>query len=452
MVSLLLRRYFRNPLFLLSAIWSFQLAGVFAAEIAGAKVALLNYQGPATLSVSVLGNRELAVEVDPHGEERWLDLSVVLPASAEGRWAAAVVVVDATGRPLLVRRSGTEWHKLHVRIPPKKAIYFIRAVEPPEAPPVFSDSDREAEDPLTGLRVAILKWYDGRKAALSIRFDDSHPSHLSKAIPILREFGFRGTFMVCPGLPDFVEHLVEWKAVASRGDQEFANHTLHHRGASGDEEMEAEIGQAAKAIWDLFSGKSRLLALNLGGGTTWETIRPLRYYLDKYHLFDASAGSLGMDDVYGNRVAAFREHLRRHIERGLWCRIHFHSIGEGGASSEATLRDVLAIAKAHENDLWIAGMADIYKYQTERQATKLWLSPESPQRVHLHLFCGTNPEFYDQPLTMEMVLPASWPLSSIRVTRVKPQPETVLAAGPNSRTLRLSVPPITSAYRIECSP
>jgi hypothetical protein len=104
---LLLRRYFWNPLVLLSTVWSFELAGVFGAEIAGAKVTLINYRGPATLSVSVLGNRELAVEVDPHGDERVLDLSVVLPASAEGRWAADMVVVDSTGRPLLVRRSGT---------------------------------------------------------------------------------------------------------------------------------------------------------------------------------------------------------------------------------------------------------------------------------------------------------------------------------------------------------
>lgn len=97
--------------------------------------------------------------------------------------------------------------------------------------------------------------------------------------------------------------------MARRGDQELANHTMHHRGAIGDEEMEAEIGEAAKAIWTLQPGKSKLMAQNLGGGTVWETTRTLRYYLEKYHLFDASAGSLGMDDVYGNRAAAFRQML-----------------------------------------------------------------------------------------------------------------------------------------------
>ena len=446
---------------LLAATGAVREGDTLRAEIASAKVSFLDYCGPATFSATVRGNRELVIEVDPRGERGPLHLRVVLPSSAEERWAADVVVVDATGRPLLVRRSGTEWHKLTIRVPPERATYIVRAVQPPGPRlQVFSDRDRQAVEPTTGLKAAIATWHEGRKAALSIRFDDSHPSHLATAIPVLREFGFRGTFMVCPGRAepnsrwrsDFQEHLAEWKAVARRGDQEFANHTAHHRGASGDEEMEAEIGQAAKAIWDLFPGRSKLLALNLGGGTSWETTKPLRYYLDKYHLFDASSGSLGMDDVYGNRVAAFREHLRRHIERGLWCRIHFHAIGQDSGSSEATFRATLATAKANERHLWIAGMADIYKYQTERQAAKLELHAETPQRVLLKLCCGTDPHLYDQPLTIELVLPTAWPPNKVKIIRAEPHPAEVLAAAPNTRTIRLSVPPLTSSYTIERSP
>ena len=152
--------------------------------------------------------------------------------------------------------------------------------------------------------------------------------------------------MICPGgrepnsrrRSDFEDHRAEWEAVAQLGDQEFANHSAHHRGAIGDEDMEAEIGEAAKAIWKLFPGKSKLMALNLGGGTMWETTKTLRYYLDKYHLFDASSGSLGMDDVYGDRPSAFRQHLERHLEGNGWCRIHFHAIGQGLNTSEANFR------------------------------------------------------------------------------------------------------------------
>ena len=42
--------------------------------------------------------------------------------------------------------------------------------------------------------------------------------------------------------------------------------------------MEAEIGDAARAIWAMTPGKSKLMALNLGGGTLWETTRTLRHY------------------------------------------------------------------------------------------------------------------------------------------------------------------------------
>jgi hypothetical protein len=61
--------------------------------------------------------------------------------------------------------------------------------------------------------------------------------------------------MVCPGTREpstrrrsaFDDHRTEWEAVAQRGDQEFANHSAHHRRATGDEDMEREIGEASKA-------------------------------------------------------------------------------------------------------------------------------------------------------------------------------------------------------------
>ena len=196
------------------------------------------------------------------------------------------------------------------------------------------------------------------------------------------------------------------KPVARQGDQEFANHSAHHRGAIGDEDMEAEIGDAAKAIWKLFPGKSKLMALNLGGGTRWETTRTLRYYLDKYHLFDASRK---LDRAWTTRTAIastnFRSMLEQHIERGLWYRIHYHYIGEGLSSSEANFRAVLDIAKEHEAALWIAGMADIHKYQTERNGSSLALVSSEPRRLAFRLSCLTDPELYDQPLTIEVMTP-----------------------------------------------
>ena len=270
------------------------------------------YRGPATVAAQPVDRYKVRLDVDPKTEREPLTIRVELPATARNAWPVADVEVrDARGRALAVRRSGIEWQNLLIPVPAVRDTYFVQAVDPPGGRPSLpAEKERHLADQATGLSLAIARWHDGRQAALSIRFDDSHPTHLSKAIPILREYGFRGTFMVNPGgkepntrrRSDFEDHRAEWEACARQGDQEFANHSLHHRGAIGDEDTEAEIGDAAKAIWQLFPGKSKLMALNLGGGTRWETTRTLRYYLDKYHLFDASGSSTGMDDTYGNRV------------------------------------------------------------------------------------------------------------------------------------------------------
>ncbi len=431
-------------------------------EAAGATIRIVD-GGKAVLSATGIEKHDLRIDVDPRGEPGPLTVAVELPASGPGAWPAEdVEVVDSAGRPLLARHVGIEWHKFSFSVPAVRARYRVRAVDASGGrPPLFSEEDRHAVDAATGLRATIARWHDGRRAALSIRFDDSHPTHLSVAIPALREYGFRGTFMINPSTPDpqspdrrrrsssFHAHRGAWEACARRGDQELANHTLHHEGASGDASMDREIGGASKAIWDLAPGKSKLLALNLGGGTYWETTRTLRYYLDKYHLFPAS-GSLGMDDVYGDRVAAFRRHLERHVEAGGWCRIHFHDIGENRASSEANFRAALDVAKEHEPHLWIAGLADVYKYQTERRASRLALENATPHRVLLRLSCATDRALYDQPLTVELSIPGSWQADRVAITGPRGDAiRTRTASSPEGSVLRFPVPPVDAEYVIE---
>ncbi len=431
------------------------------AEVAGVKIQVVDEEKTATLSAEALGKHELRIDVDPHGERGPLTIRVELPTSGRNAWPAAdVEVLDSEGRAIPVRRPGIEWHNLSISVPAVRAAYVVHAVGPPGGRPGLPpEEERYVTDPATGLSATIARWHDGRRAALSLRFDDSHPTHLSVAIPLLRQYGFRGTFMVNPGGPDppgsrrrsaFHDHRAEWEACARRGDQEFANHTLHHRGAADDESMERQVGGASEIIWDLFPGKSKLLALNLGGGTQWTTTKTLRYYLDKYHLFDASSGSLGMDDVYGNRVEEFRRHLERHVERGGWCRVHFHAIGPGLNSSEANFRAALDVAKERESDLWIAGMADIHKYQTERLGAKLAIESKGARRALLRLSCSTDPGLYDQPLTIDVIIPKSW---APELVAIKGREGEAIKARRRSTSdgvvLGFGVPPTDAGYTIE---
>jgi peptidoglycan/xylan/chitin deacetylase (PgdA/CDA1 family) len=428
-------------------------------DLGGVKVSLERYSGTATISAASLGKFKLRVQVNRNDESQPLNVRVELPKAGRNVWPANDVEVrDEAGAAMLVQRSGIEWENLLVPITGKINAFIVQAVEPPvPAPRATSEKDRMIQDAISGAQVRIANWPQGHTTALSIRFDDSHPTHLSKAIPILREYGFKGTFMVNPGPKEpgsrqsysFETQLAEWEAVMKQGDMELANHSAHHRGAKGDEEMEREIGSAAEAIWKLTPGKSKLMALNLGGGTLWETTRTLRYYLDKYHQFDASSGSLGMDDSYGGRVEAFRKALETHLQRGLWCRVHYHYIGEGLSSTEANFRAALDIAKQHQAKLWIAGMADIYKYQTERNAAKLTLVKSDAKSLTFQLDCSTDVKLYDQPLTFEITPAAAWDASKVIV---KDDDGQSLPATVEGAVIRCTLPPREGTYSITSAP
>ncbi len=428
-------------------------------DLDGAKVVWERYTGAATFTATRLEKFKLSVQVERKDETQPLTLRIELPATGRQTWPANDVEVrDSAGQAMLVQRSGIEWEKLLIPLPIHVTGCVVQAVEPANGwPKLTSERDRVIQDAASGAQVRIANWPQGRVAALSIRFDDSHPTHLSKAIPILREYGFKGTFMVNPGPKEpgsrqnysFETQHAEWEAVMKQGEMELANHSAHHRGAKGDEDMGNEIGSAAEAIWKLTPGNSKLTALNLGGGTRWETTRTLRHYLDKYHQFDASSGSLGMDDSYGGRVEAFRKALETHLQRGLWCRIHYHYIGEGLSSSEANFRSALEIAKQHQAKLWIAGMADIYKYQTERNAAKLTLAKSDARNLTFQIICSTDMKLYDQPLTLEITPSADWDVSKVIVHDAVGQslPATVEGA-----VIRCTLPPREGTYSITSAP
>ncbi len=443
-------RHLAWALALLSCAW----ADAQSPELAGVRISLDPTTARAALRVTRAAPFELRVQVERREDAQELALLVELPKTGREVWPANDVEVrDATGQALLVERSGIEWEKLRIPLSASVETCVVQAVEPPGGwPRATPEGERRLE--ANGLQVRLAPWPQGKQAALSLRFDDSHPSHLDTVIPILREYGFKGSFMVNPGPTEpgsrqnfsFETRQAEWAAAVQSGAIEFANHSAHHRGARDDEDMDREIGEAAAAIRRLLPGGSPLLALNLGGGTRWQTTRPLRHYLDRHQLFDASSGSLGMDDVYGGRVEALRVALDRHLERGLWCRIHYHSIGQGLAASEANFRAALDLVRQQQDKLWIAGMSEIHQYQTTLAAARLRQQDAAAGRLSFQLEVGTDPALYAQPLSLEVTPPAG----AKRVVLVREGGEQI--APETGSPLRFSLPPRPALYQLRTEP
>ena len=278
---------------------------------------------------------DVTCDVDETLYDQPLTVVVTLPKSG---WPLEdIQALDAAGNPIPMRRRTDRWNEPMLSVPPRTATYYIHVVDPfagKEPPKRPEEAERTARDEKTGLEATLCKWHGGKRSAFSLRFDDSHPTHATTAIPILREYGFRGTFIVNPGNGNYLKHKDTWEAVAKAGDQEVGNHTMHHKGAKSDDEVEYEIGECARIIWGMFPNKSKLVNFSRGGGTTWTHTKPFRYWLDKYHLermyfdrFCPKSNGISMADSYGDRVAAFKKVLARGLEHGQWVRTHYHQIG-----------------------------------------------------------------------------------------------------------------------------
>lgn len=72
-------------------------------------------------------------------------------------------------------------------------------------------------------------WGSGKKAAISLTYDDGIPNHLDIAMPMLESFGFRGTFYLITIAEYMRERKDDWRKAFERG-HEIGNHTARHPG------------------------------------------------------------------------------------------------------------------------------------------------------------------------------------------------------------------------------
>jgi peptidoglycan/xylan/chitin deacetylase (PgdA/CDA1 family) len=62
-------------------------------------------------------------------------------------------------------------------------------------------------------------WPENCRGAISLTFDDGHPTHLEKALPILAEYDLRATFYLNPRGDDWLANLAPWRDVARAGQE-----------------------------------------------------------------------------------------------------------------------------------------------------------------------------------------------------------------------------------------
>jgi hypothetical protein len=304
--------------------------------------------------------------------------------------------------------------------------------------------------------VRICHWYGGKKAALSLRFDDSHVTHVTLAIPWLDEYGLAGTFLVNPGSRPYQENVTVWEGPLEERGHEIGDHTMHHRGARTDREADWEIGEAARIIRSS-QPAPRLMAFQRGGATKWLQRRPLKGFLAECALFNADEGGGGFvmscSEQYPSfSPEAFARLLDRAIAESGWMKPHFHVIAESGNLhiSPETFRELLDIIAARRADLWSAGISTIHQYERERKGSKLFAHAWGNDVLALQLACEFDERLYQQVLTLEADLPAGVAEASV-VDGEGKSVDGSIAKVDGKAVVRFDVPPRDGNYEIQAA-
>jgi hypothetical protein len=304
--------------------------------------------------------------------------------------------------------------------------------------------------------VRICPWYGAKKAALSLRFDDSETTHIERALPMLNEFGFIGTFLVNPGIRAYGQYAEVWEGPVVEQGHELGDHTLHHEGARTDREAEAEIGDPAKLIHRV-QPERKLVVFSPGGNTLWLQRKSFRFFIAKYDMhprLPQGIRRIGMscsEDYESFSPEAFAQRLDRAIAEGAWMEAWFHPIGEGHLHiTPPTFRKVLERAAERRDDIWQASKGAITQYAQERTGSVVWPEREGDDAVVVHFACATDPDLYEQPLTLEVDLPAE----AEEVTVVDADGKRVEARierGDTGPVARFDAPPVDAVYTVRAT-
>ncbi len=239
-------------------------------------------------------------------------------------------------------------------------------------------------------------WPDGKRAAVSVTFDDARLTQADVGLPILNRFGVKGTFYV--SFQVLEQRLAQYREAVANG-HEIGNHSLTHP-CSGNfdfarnnaledytlERMERELLDANAKIRELLGVEAVSFAYPcgqtfVGRGEAMQSYVPLvaKHFLVGRRAFDevpndpgyidlAMITGLDLDDAPWDRV---RQMIDETIEQQRWLVLLGHEVGEGGRQTVRTdtLEQICEYCTDAANGVWIDNVAVIGRYIKESRTT-----------------------------------------------------------------------------------
>ena len=237
-------------------------------------------------------------------------------------------------------------------------------------------------------------WKTGRKAAVSLTFDDGMSSHVNVAAPALEAQGMRGTFYLMTKDAAVVER---FRPLATAG-HEIGNHSVAHpcSGATSLDpdyrgleswtldEMERELSESDERLRSAYPGTTEFSFAYPCYNTFVGVGEGRRSYvpLVAKRFAAARAGnelSTAFNDPHrvdlhcvstwkceGMEASELTGIVERTCRSGTWSVLAFHGIGEGHLLvSEGAFLELVAYLGARREEVWAAPFLEVARYVRE---------------------------------------------------------------------------------------
>jgi peptidoglycan/xylan/chitin deacetylase (PgdA/CDA1 family) len=273
-----------------------------------------------------------------------------------------------------------------------------------------SRSKMQDQTPVSLKRMENFHWPKGKRAAISLSFDDARSSQLSRGMPILDEYGAKATFFVL--IEPMEKQLDGWKKAIANG-HEIGNHSLVHP-CSGNfpfsrdraledytlEQMRRELRQANDTIEDLLGTRPVSFAYPcgqkyVGRGRDFKSYVPLvaelfltgRGWMDEWAndpAFCDMANLMGVE-LDGKSFEQVKSVMDRTLADGGWLIFCGHEIGDGGRQTTlaTTLQQLCEYAHDPANGVWLESVGTIARYINKQRlaahASEFSAGKKSPQ-------------------------------------------------------------------------
>ena len=260
----------------------------------------------------------------------------------------------------------------------------------------------------------ICKFKDNKKGAVSLTFDDGTRDHLVHALPLLKQYGFKGTFYIIVNRvpnqakePRPLNGFLTWdelKLLLAEG-HEIGNHSMTHRRQLTKEKSMEDVRHEINDPIPVFREKLGIQVETFcypGCANTPEIEK-----IVKEHHLDASRRRYFCGGPKFT-LDQWKRYMEQILAKGEDAAMMIHGIVPGGGWSpfpdRGMFEECLKDLKQRETFLWVDTYANVSRYKLLRDASSIELRSETPRKITAELK-STSAKPVGIPLTIQYAGP-----------------------------------------------